>query len=85
MNNVVFKNSYRYALALGENADIPSLRRFVTDDNVFVLSNVDSLFDRLMTAINDGLSQPASTNNSVHNEDYTTPQSQTSDPMLLRQ
>ena len=69
MNNVVFKNSYRYALALGENADIPSLRRFVTDDNVFVLSNVDSLFDRLMTAINDGLSQPASTNNSVHNED----------------
>ena len=70
MNNVVFKNSYRYALALGENADIPSLRRFVTDDNnVFVLSNVDSLFDKLMAAVNDGLSQPASTNNLVHNED----------------
>ena len=49
MNNVVFKNSYRYALALGENADIPSLRRFVTDDNnVFVSSNVDSLFDKLI-------------------------------------
>lgn len=70
MNNVVFKNSYRYALALGENADIPSLRRFVTDDsNVFVLSNADSLFDRIMAAVNDGLSQPASTNNLVHNED----------------
>ncbi len=70
MNNVVFKNSYRYALALGENADIPSLRRFVTDDNnVFALSNVDSLFDKLMTTVNDGLSQPAFTKKTSYNED----------------
>lgn len=70
MNNLVFKNSYRYALALGENADIPSLRRFVTDyNNVFVLSNVDSLFDKLMAAVNDGLSQPSFTKNASYDKD----------------
>lgn len=62
-NNHVFVESYRFALALGENADIPSLRRFVIDDNhVFVLNNVDSLFDGLMIAINDGITQPESVN-----------------------
>ena len=59
--NPVFSESYRYALALGENVDISSLRRFVIDDNhVFNLNNVDSLFDGLIWAINDGITQSIS-------------------------
>jgi uncharacterized protein YegL len=63
-SNAIFTESYRFALGIGDNADIPSLRRFVIDDNhIFVLNNVDSLFDGLMAAVIDGFSQqePAKT------------------------
>lgn len=64
--NPVFTESYRYALALGENADIPSLRQFVIDDNhVYNLNTVESLFDGLNNAIGDGLKQNVSRRSSA--------------------
>ena len=64
--NPVFAESYRYALALGENADIPSLRQFVIDDNhVYSLSTVEALFDGLNSAISDGLNQSVSKKSSA--------------------
>jgi uncharacterized protein YegL len=67
--NAVFTESYRYALALGDNADIPSLRQFVIDDNhVYNLNTVDSLFDGLSSAISDGLNKTTPAKRAVNSD-----------------
>lgn len=64
--NATFSKSYRCVLALGDNADIPSLRQFVADDNhVFNLNTADSLFDGLTKAIADGVNQTRPANKTV--------------------
>ena len=50
--NNIFELADKYAIALGENADIPSLKRFVKDDNhLFFVSTVDGLLDILSGTI----------------------------------
>ncbi len=72
--NSVFKESYRYALSLGENADISSLRQFVIDDeHVYNLATADSLFDGLNRAISDGISgraKPKATIKVVNDDEW---------------
>ena len=51
--NNIFELADKYAIALGENADIPSLKRFVKDDShLFFVSTVDGLLDILSGTIN---------------------------------
>jgi uncharacterized protein YegL len=51
--NNIFEIAGKYAIALGENADIPSLKRFVKDDShLFFVSTVDDLLDTLSSTIN---------------------------------
>lgn len=51
--NNIFELADKYAIALGENADIPSLKRFVKDDDhLFFVSTVDGLLDILSGTIN---------------------------------
>lgn len=72
--NSVFKESYRYALSLGENADFSSLRQFViNDEHVYNLATADSLFDGLNRAISDGISgraKPKATIKVVNDDEW---------------
>lgn len=48
-----FKNAEKFAIALGENADLPSLCKFVdNNDNIFIENRSDKLLDALSTIIN---------------------------------
>lgn len=50
--NKLFTEAYRYAVAIGDNADIPSLRRFVIDDNhLYNNVSIDGLFETLTNII----------------------------------
>lgn len=51
-NNRFFSLADKYAIALGDNADIVSLKRFVKDDShLFTVATVDNLLDTLSSMI----------------------------------
>ena len=51
-NNRLFLLASKYAIALGEDADITSLKRFVKDDShLFTVATVDNLLDTLSSMI----------------------------------
>lgn len=48
----IFNTSYRYAIGLGEEADIPSLVKFTNDiDKVFRVTDLDKLLDCMTKAV----------------------------------
>ena len=48
-NNIVFVNSHRYVIALGEDADLKSLRQFANDDaHLFTINTMNQFFDTFM-------------------------------------
>lgn len=58
LKNKLFIEAYRYAVALGDNADIPSLKRFVVDDtHLYTNVSIDGLFETLNNIIGLGISQ----------------------------
>ena len=51
-NNRYFSLANKYAIALGENADIASLKRFVKEDNhLYTVATADNLLDTLSSTI----------------------------------
>lgn len=52
LRNERFKNAERFAIALGDNADIKSLTMFVTDtNNLYLENNADNLLNTLNTIL----------------------------------
>ncbi len=70
----IFNTSYRYAIGLGEEADIPSLVKFTNDiDKVFRVTDLDKLLDCMTKAVVENgvpetLELPSSSNDSEADE-----------------
>ena len=68
-NNRYFSLANKYAIALGENADIASLKRFVKEDNhLYTVATADNLLDTLSSTIYRNIGGKTNAAKNINNE-----------------
>ena len=68
-NNRLFSLASKYAIALGEDADITSLKRFVKDDShLYTVATVDNLLDTLSSMIHRNIGGKTNTTKVLNTE-----------------
>ena len=68
-NNRYFSLANKYAIALGENADMASLKRFVKEDShLYTVATADNLLDTLSSTIYRNIGGKTNAAKNINNE-----------------